>query len=267
MEIFGILNLTNDSFSDGGLFLEPNSAIQHSIELINSGADIIDIGAQASNLNSIQITSEQEWQRIELVLIELKKKNYRISIDTCKPEVIEKSILASVEFINNIKAFNSDEEEEILKKYIPNLPNLVLMFSHNNGSKAELNSKLQVLTIIDTISNFFDSKLNKLIKIGVPEENLIIDPGMGFFLGEDPLLSIEVLKNINTLKNRFKKVLVSVSRKSFIGSILDGIPPKDREIGSLALEIYLAESKIDFIRTHNPKQLKQSLKIREYILK
>jgi dihydropteroate synthase len=267
MEIFGILNITNDSFSDGGLYLDSNSAIKQANRLVNDGADIIDMGAQASNLEAIQISPEEEWQRIEPVLAELKKKNYRISIDTFKPEVIEKSILSSVEFINNIKAFTSKEEQEVLKKYIPQLPNLILMFSHNQGSKAELNSKLKILTIIDTISDFFDLRLNELIKIGVPEEKLIIDPGMGFFLGEDPLLSIEVLKNILNLKKRFKKVLVSVSRKSFIGSLLGGLTPKEREIGTLALEIYLAENKIDYIRTHNPKQLKQSLKIREYILK
>jgi dihydropteroate synthase len=267
MEIAGILNVTEDSFSDGGKFINEEDYLKQIDYLIQSGADVIDIGAQSSNINAKLITDEEEWNRISPICKTLKSRNIKISIDTFKPNVIRKSILEGVNFINNINAFENEESMNILSEFSSVLPNLVLMFSHDKSGIARLGSTLNPVTVVDEISNYFDKKISELIKIGVPEDKLIFDPGMGFFLGDNPDLSIQVIAKISLLKQRFKRIYVSVSRKSFLGNILGGIPPLERNYATLAVEIYLFNNNIDWIRTHEPKAIYQSIKILNKIKK
>ncbi len=266
MILFGILNVTSDSFSDGGDFLDPVRAEEKGIKLIQSGATVIDISAQSSNVNAVQITPELEWSRIEKLIQKFQQSGYKISVDSYKPYVIRKSIEANVDYINNINSFRDKESLEILSEYKNSLPELILMYSHSNGDMAEAKSDLTPNTIMDSIYQFFDNKISELQKLGVPENKLIFDPGMGFFLGADPMLSIEVLRNISEFKRRFGKVLVSVSRKSFIGNLLSAIPPKERGAGTLAVELYLYQRSIDFIRTHDIKQLSEGIKMLEVLV-
>lgn len=261
MILFGILNVTSDSFSDGGEFLDPLLAEKKGIELIKSGAGVIDISAQSSNVNAIQIDPQLEWARLDNLIQKFKTFGYMISVDTYKPFVIQKCIEAKISYLNNINSFRDKESLEILSENKNSIPELILMYSHNNGDYAEANSNLTPKTIMDSIYRFFDNKINELLKMGIPEKKLIFDPGMGLFLGADSLLSLEVLKNIPDFKKRYGKVLVSVSRKSFIGNLLGGIPPKERAAGTLALEIYLYQKQIDFIRTHDVLQLNQAVRI------
>ncbi len=261
MILFGILNVTSDSFSDGGDFLDPTRAEEKGNELISSGASVIDISAQSSNVNAIQIEPELEWTRIEKLIQKFQMSGYKISVDTYKPYVIRKSIEANVDYINNINSFRDKESLKILSEYKNSIPELILMYSHNNGDLAEAKSDLTPNTIMDSIYRFLDHKITELQRVGVPESKLIFDPGMGLFLGADPLLSIEVLKNISEFKKRYGKVLVSVSRKSFIGNLLGGIPPKERASGTLAVEIYLYQQNIDFIRTHDVLQIQQGIRL------
>ncbi|MBK8395217.1 MAG: dihydropteroate synthase [Leptospiraceae bacterium] len=265
MIVFGILNVTTDSFSDGGEFLEEARAEQKGHTLIGEGAGVIDISAQSSNINAIQINPETEWNRISKLIQKFQTNGYKISVDTYKPFVIQKSIEANVDYINCINSFRDKESLEILSENKKNIPELILMYSQNNGDLAEANSNLTTLTIMDSIYRFFETKISELLRIGVPEDKLIFDPGMGLFLGADPMLSIEVLKNISEFKKRFGRILVSVSRKSFIGNLLDGIPPKERSAGTLATEIYLYKQNIDFIRTHDVKQLNQGIRMLEIL--
>jgi dihydropteroate synthase len=259
MKIAGILNVTEDSFSDGSLYLDTQSAIDHADKLIKNGADVIDIGAQSSNINAKLISDEAEWGRILPIVEYLQNKKIPISIDSFKPNVIQKAILQKVDYINNINAFQEPEILEVLSNSKPYLPELILMFSHSRGGIARLGSSLGVENIIDEISKFFDERISDLHSIGVPFEKLIFDPGMGFFLGENPELSIKVLSEIQTLKKRYPRLYVSVSRKSFLGNLLGGIPPSERENATLAAEIYLFQSKIEWIRTHEPLKIKQSM--------
>lgn len=261
MLIFGILNVTSDSFSDGGEFLDESKALEKGKSLVEEGASVIDLSAQSSNVSAIQIEPELEWSRIANLINRFQSLEYKISVDTYKPFVIQKSIEAKVDYINCINSFREKESLEILAEYKNSLPELVLMYSHNNGDIAKANSDLTPKTIMDSIYRFFDFKISELLKIGVPENKLIFDPGMGLFLGSDPMLSIEVLKNISEFKKRFGRVLVSVSRKSFIGNLLGGIPPKERSAGTLFTEIYLYQQNVDMIRTHDVKQLSQAKKI------
>jgi dihydropteroate synthase len=266
MILFGILNITEDSFSDGGEFFSIEKAIRKIESLYLDGTDIIDIGAQSSNIHSKQISDEEEWARLSPIIDYLKSKSKKISIDTFKPEVIEKCILANVDYINNINGFENPETLSILKKYKNQLPNLICMYSHNLGDIAKPKSNLTVPEIVPSILDFFKRKKREFLELGIAEEKIIFDTGMGFFLGEDPLLSLEVIKNIKTILNLYPRLLLSVSRKSFIGNLLGGVPPKEREVGTLAFEMFLSEKNLPYLRTHNVKQIIQARKIQKYLL-
>ena len=259
MKIAGILNVTEDSFSDGSLYLNSQSAIDHAEKLIKNGADVIDIGGQSSNINAKLISDKEEWCRILPIVEYLQNKKIPISIDTFKPNVIHKAILQKVDYINNINAFQEREVLEVLSDCKTFIPELILMFSHSRAGIARMGSSLGVENLIDEISKFFEERISDLHSIGIPYEKLIFDPGMGFFLGENPDLSIKVLSEIQTLKKRFPRIYVSVSRKSFLGNLLGGVPPNEREYATLAAEIYLFQSKIECIRTHEPLKIKQSM--------
>ena len=265
MKLFGILNITEDSFSDGGDFFSIADAIRKIDSLIEDGADVIDVGAQSSNINSKQISEKEEWSRLEQIIQYLKNKKIQISVDTYKPKVIERCILEEVNYLININGFENPKTISILKKYKNNLPKLICMYSHNLGDIAKLNSNFNTENIVDSILEFFFRKSIEFKLLGIADEQIIFDTGMGFFLGEDPMLSIEVLKNINKIQKDFPSLMISLSRKSFIGALLGGLVPKEREAGSLALEIYLYEKQIPFLRTHNIKQIKQAIILRNLL--
>lgn len=265
MKIFGILNITEDSFYDGGEYLEYENAIRKVKKLLEDGAHGIDIGAQASNINANIISAETEWERLLPILEVLQEKRVTISVDTYKPFVIQKCIEFGVDFVNNIKAFSDEESLEVLVGNKENLPNLILMYSHSRGNKAELNSKLSTGKIIDEIQKFFDDKIEEFISLGLPENKMIFDPGLGLFLGEDASLSFKVLKNLDFLKTKYKKIFISPSRKSFLGSALGGLPPKDRGFATLASEIYCYQKGVDYLRTHDPLPIIHSIKILQKI--
>jgi dihydropteroate synthase len=268
-KILGILNITEDSFSDGGKYLKPSSAMEHALHLIDSGADILDLGAQSSNPQSMPLSWEVEWERlrtiIELLRSEENKSNsdlkFKISIDSFRPQVLENCLKLGIDYWNDITALKDPLSWEILTSHKQNIPNLILMFSHNRGDRAVAQSNLSPKNIVDQILKFFDLELKKLTKVGIAQEKIIIDPGMGFFLGDDPQLSTTVIQNIPRLKKELGKILISVSRKSFLGNILGGLPPEKRNHATLAAELYVANSGVDFIRTHEPQPLMQGLKI------
>ncbi|MEM7184358.1 MAG: dihydropteroate synthase [Spirochaetota bacterium] len=267
MKVFGILNLTQDSFSDGGLYFEPQQAKQKAEELLSNGANVIDVGAQSSNVDAQKITPEEEWQRLSPVLAYLKTKNIPISVDTYKPEVIAQSIQKGVAYINDITGFTKFESLEILQTYQKALPELVLMHSHNNSEIAQKESSLNPQNILTAICRFFDTRIEALLKVGVPESKIIVDPGMGFFLGDDPYLSIQILQSIAKLKERYTRTLVSVSRKSFIGNLLGGKPPMQRKVGTLVCEYYAYLQGVDYIRTHEPQPLQETILMNEILQK
>ncbi len=261
MKILGILNITEDSFYDGGLYLKETSAIAQANRLIEEGADIIDIGAQSSNIHSHVISAEAEWQRLLPVIELLKEKKVKISIDTFKTDVIRKCLEIGIDYINNISAFNESEALEVLGEYRDNLPELIIMFSHSQGNIAQLGSQLTLETIWEDIFYFFDKKLEELQKYGVSQDKIILDPGMGFFLGDDPELSFTVLRGLGRFREKFGRILISVSRKSFLGTAIGGLPPKDRGIATVIAELYAYIQGVDYLRTHDPLSLKQAITI------
>ncbi|RHX92133.1 dihydropteroate synthase [Leptospira stimsonii] len=259
--IFGVLNITEDSFSDGGKFLTLPASQAKAESLLSEGADVIDIGAQSSNVQSGLVGPEIEWTRMHALIPKWIEKKMRISVDSFQPEVIRKSLEAGVEFINHIRGFVDKQSIYEASKFAGTDRKFVLMYSHNHSNRPETSSHLTTENVIREIRLFFRDRKKEMLESGISPDQLIFDPGMGFFLSPDFQISFEVLKKIKTLQEEFSPMMVSVTKKSFLGNALGGLAVSEREIATVIAELYLSIQNIEYIRTHEPKNLKQALKI------
>jgi dihydropteroate synthase len=257
-KIMGILNITEDSFSDGGQFLDPEMALKKAEQLINDGAAIIDIGAASSNPETKPVPWQVEIDRLNPVIDRLHSRNVPISIDAFNPIVQKHVIEKGIQYLNDIQGF---PDPEIYPELADSDCKLIVMHSVQRlGPATVVETKPE--KVFRGIIEFFEQRLNALYDAGISLERIILDPGMGFFLGSNPGSSIYVLKNIKALKDRFRlPVLVGVSRKSFLGSIVGGRTALERGPATLAAEIYLCQEGVDYIRTHDVMALHDTLKV------
>ncbi len=244
--IVGILNLTPDSFSDGGNFIEESKALEHGIKLLDDGADILDIGAESSRPGAESVGIKEEKKRIIPVLRKLKKLRPEsvISIDSTKPEVAEAAVTEGAEIINCIYAMRDPRIAEIAAR---SEAGLVLM--HMRGTPETMQRDLEYTDLMSEIRGFLLEAAASAVKKGVTEDRLIIDPGIGF--SKDTAQNIEIVSRINALMNTGYPVLAGHSRKSFIGDILGGIPPEQRAWGTAAVTAKFIIDGVDFIRVHD----------------
>jgi dihydropteroate synthase type 2 len=256
MKILGIVNITEDSFSDGGKYLEPSAALAHARALAKD-ADVLDIGAASSNPESAGVAPEIEIARLESVLPALQSENVTLSIDTFSPDVQRWALKRNVAYLNDIQGF---PDETLHAELAAASAKLIVMHSVQARGKA---TRIAVppSEILDRIHLFFGARVAALTKAGIGRERLILDPGMGFFLGSDPEASFTVLRALADLKREFDlPLLVSVSRKSFLRRIT-GREPSEAAAASLAAELFAAVQGADYIRTHDPKALRDGLAV------
>jgi len=257
--IFGILNMTEDSFSDGGKYLAPEAALARADELVD--ADVLDLGAAASNPEAAGVPPDVEIGRLAPVVSALKRNGRRISVDSFSLPVQRWALAQGVDYLNDIQGF---AEPELYAELARSNAKLVVMHSVQERGKAT-RIRVPAAEIYDRVCRFFDVRFSALTAAGVARERLILDPGMGFFLGSDPQASFEILRRIGELKVRFGvPVLVSVSRKSFLRAVT-GKQPAGSGPASLAAELYAVDRGADFIRTHEPGGLRDALAIRNAI--
>lgn len=255
--IFGIVNITTDSFSDGGLYLETDKAIAHAIQLAEDGADVIDLGAASSNPQTSPVSVEEEISRLAPIIVALKEKEIAISVDSFKPEVQKFCMNQGVDYINDIQGFPFPE-------FYPELAKsdckLIVMHSVQRLGTATI-VETNPEEVFESILKFFEERIEALTNAGISKDRLILDPGMGFFLGSNPESSVIVLKRFDEIKERFGlPVMIAVSRKSFLGKIC-GSEVKDRLAPTLAAEIFAYKKGADYLRTHDVKSLSQAITI------
>lgn len=266
--ILGILNLTRDSFSDGGRYLDLQAALTHARRLLDDGADAIDIGAESSHPDAEDVPADEEISRLTPVLIELKRWGCTVSVDTCKPKVIAEVLRLGADIINDITALASEESRDLLRD---SNARVILMHARHARSPAGRAERLEDPgeNIVARIVHFFEHRLAQLHEAGISRARLILDPGMGFFLGASPAPSLAVLKGLRALTHLRCPLCVCTSRKSFIGSVLaDGAGPRpvaQRAAGTLATELWAVEHGATWIRTHEPRPLRDALRLRQAI--
>jgi len=254
--ILGIVNITEDSFSDGGKYLSPDAALAHARRLAQD-ADILDLGAASSNPDAKAVSPDVEIARLAPVVEALKKDGCAISIDSFAPQVQRWAIAQDVDYLNDIQGFPDAELYPVLAA---SKAKLIMMHSVQERGRA---SRVEIAPgeIFERVRRFFEGRIAALTQAGIARERLILDPGMGFFLGSNPQASFTVLRRLADLKELFgPPVLVSVSRKSFLRA-LTGRPVGQAGAASLAAEIFALRQGADYIRTHDPAALKDALAV------
>jgi dihydropteroate synthase type 2 len=251
--IFGILNITEDSFSDGAKYLDPAAAIAHGRALAADGADILDLGAASSNPESKGVPPDVEIGRLAPVVAALK--GIALSVDSFSPTVQRWALAQGVAYINDIHGF---ADTSLYPELAASSAKLIVMHAvQEQGVATRVNIAPDV--IMERILRFFEARLASLELAGIHRSRIILDPGMGFFLGTNPETSFTVLRNLSALKAHFGlPILVSVSRKSFLRRLTG----RDVQLSgpiSLAAELFAIRQGADYIRTHAPGALKDAL--------
>ncbi|HEX6278794.1 MAG TPA: dihydropteroate synthase [Pyrinomonadaceae bacterium] len=261
--VMGILNVTPDSFSDGGRYADVDAALTRAEEMIGEGAAIIDIGGESTRPGSERVPADVEIERIVPVIEAIAKRfDIPISIDTSKSAVAEAAIDAGAEIINDISGLRFDEG--IAGVAARSKAGLVLM--HSRGEFETMHSQPPVDDIIAEVSNDFRRSLSIAASHGVVPDAIVLDVGIGF--GKTPEQNLELIAKLDRIADTFKQfpLLVGASRKSFIGKALDGAPPEDRLSGSIAAAVAAVMNGAKILRVHDVRETIEALKITNAII-
>ncbi|WP_300393139.1 dihydropteroate synthase [Fusobacterium sp.] len=254
--IMGILNVTTDSFSDGGDYTDIDLAVERAKEMVKEGADIIDVGGMSTRPGHEEISIELELERVIPVIKRISKEvDTIISIDTYRYEVAEEAIKNGAHIINDVWGlqFDNGEMAKIASKY-----NTVVIAMHNqNGTEYKEDIML-------SMRKFFNKTFEIAEKNGLSKDKIIIDPGIGF--GKDIKLNLEVLHRMNEIRD-IGPILLGASRKRFIGTLLNNLPPKERTEGTIATTIAGIERGADIVRVHDVLQNKRAVLVADAIIR
>ena len=258
--IIGVLNLTPDSFSDGGKFNSKKKGINHAINLINSGANLIDVGGESTRPGSKVIKENLEWQRIEKILKSLIKKKIPISLDTRKSRIMIKGIDLGVKLINDVSGLEFDSQTlSILKKF-----KVPFVIQHSQGTPENMQKNPSYKNELLDIYDFFEKKIKLLRSKGIKHNKIILDPGIGF--GKNLKHNMNLIRNISIFHSLGFPILVGNSRKRFIKELSGKNDSKFRNGGTIASSIYLMMQGVQILRIHDVNETIQGLKIFKNII-
>lgn len=249
--VMGILNVTPDSFYDGGFYKTVDDCLFRIDKMLSEGADIIDIGAESTRPGSHHITEQEELDRVLPVLEKASERfNCIFSVDTTKSAVAREALNLGVSIINDISGLNFDERsaEEVAR----HKAGIVLM--HTSGHPAYMQQKVSYASLIEDIISSLDSSIQKALSLGVEFESIVIDPGIGF--GKTVEQNIEIIRNLSCFSKLGRPVMIGTSRKSFIGKILGDLPPQDRLEGTAASVAVSIINGAAIIRVHDVHHMK-----------
>lgn len=257
MKILGILNITTDSFSDGGKYLAADAALAHAASLMEDGADILDIGAASSNPDAVAVAPETEIARLQSVVPALKQKGFPLSVDSFSTQVQRWALAQDVDYLNDIHGF---ADPEFYPELASSSARLIVMHMVQEHGVAVRTNVLPA-EIFDRVTRFFDARVAALEKAGIAKTRLILDPGMGQFVGRDPENSLILLRRLPELRARYGlPLLISVSRKGFLRKLADQ-PVERAGAATLAAELFAHSRGADYIRTHAPAPLRDGVKV------
>ncbi len=251
--IFGILNITPDSFSDGNDFFKFEDSVIQAKKLCDEGADFIDIGGESTRPGAKLVKKNDEILRILPIIQELSINKTAISLDTRNSETMKLGILSGVSIINDVSALNNDKNSiNIIKEN-----NVPIILMHMPGNPKTMMKKNIYKNVVLDVFDFLDERIKFCESMGIKRENIIIDPGIGF--GKDSEQNISLLNNISIFHALGCLIMLGVSRKRFISSLVDSQKPKDRLPGSISAALYGLNHGVQIFRVHDVKETKQAL--------
>ena len=251
----GVLNVTPDSFSDGGQFLDANKAIEHGLQMVADGAATIDVGGESTRPGSAPISSDEQMRRVVPVVRRLcGQTNVPISIDTCRFDVAQAALEAGARMINDITALGDERMVELAaERRVP----VVLM--HIQGTPATMQTEPKYEDVVGEVLAFLLRRASRAEQIGIPKERIFIDPGIGF--GKTVEHNLLLLRNIDKFAAVGYRVLVGTSRKSFIGKLTGKDRPADRIFGTAATVALCAAAGVSIVRVHDVAQMAEVVKV------
>ncbi|MCI0471614.1 MAG: dihydropteroate synthase [Candidatus Aminicenantes bacterium] len=255
--VMGVLNVTPDSFSDGGRFVVIDTALQHTEKMVNDGAHIIDVGGESSRPGATKVSIEEELERVMPIIESIKDRfEVLVSIDTYKERIARDAVLeAGADIVNDISAlrFSENMAETIAKLDVP----VVLM--HIKGTPEDMQQAPSYEDVIPEIKQYFEVNIDIALAKGIKKEKMIIDPGIGF--GKRVKDNIEIIKRLNEFKEFELPILVGLSRKSFLGVISGETNAVEREAETITANLISILNGASIIRVHNVKNTVKSIKI------
>lgn len=259
--LMGILNVTPDSFSDGGKFNRLETALNHALKMIDHGADIIDVGGQSTRPNAPEITLEEELERVIPIISALRQQSdIPISIDTTRAIVAEKAILAGADMVNDISGATFDSQMLLMVAKL----NIPIILMHIRGNPQTMQTLTDYQDLISEINQFFQERITQATNLGIKKEYIILDPGIGF--AKNYQQNLEILRNIKQIKTLGFPVLIGTSRKSFIGKILNQENPQQRIWGTAATCSYAITKGANILRVHDVKEMYDIAKVTDALM-
>lgn len=253
--IMGILNVTPDSFSDGGMFINKEPAINHANEMISEGADIIDIGGESTRPGAEEVSVDEECQRVIPVIKAIRDiSDIPISIDTSKTEIMRLAISEGASMINDVNALRAEGAVKAAAEL-----NVPVCIMHMQGQPRTMQHTPKYENVVQEVKDFLENRIEVCVNAGIKQSNIIIDPGFGF--GKTLEHNLKLFKHLNEFQKLSVPVLVGVSRKSMIGKVLDDTPADERIYGNVALATLAAWMNANILRVHDVKATADALKL------
>lgn len=258
--VMGIVNVTPDSFYDGGAFLEPTKAIQHAHRLAEEGADILDIGGESSRPGAEPLSSPEEKKRVLPVLEKVVELGVPISVDTYHADTAAAALARGASMINDITALRGDAE--MASVIASHDCECVLM--HMQGNPKTMQVEPRYKDVVDDICAFFEERLSSAIRSGIKEEKIWLDPGFGF--GKTVEHNLTLLRRLSEFRRFGRPILIGTSNKTTIGKVLGGLPVEDRLEGTAATVAIAIWNGADAVRVHNVKAMGRVARMCDAIL-
>jgi dihydropteroate synthase len=259
MKLMGIVNVTPDSFSEGGRYADPRAAIEHGRRLLAEGADILDVGGESTAPGAEPVAAGVELERVVPVVTALAGDGATVSIDTSKAEVAAAALDAGAGIVNDVTALRGDPGMAAL--CAERGPTVVLM--HMLGTPRTMQDHPQYREVVADVREFFKERLAAARAAGIDEERIWLDPGIGF--GKTDPHNAALLRRLDELAALGRPLVVGTSRKSFIGRV-DGSPPEDRLGGTIASSLLAAANGAAVLRVHDVAEMRQALRLAEAVL-
>lgn len=257
--VMGILNVTPDSFSDGGQYNQLDKAQAQAERMLASGADIIDVGGESTRPGAQAVAADEELERVIPIIERLAAKGVTVSLDTTKPEVMVAGIRAGAKIINDVNALQAPGALSAVAEY----PEVSVCLMHMQGQPRTMQNNPRYENVVSEVYDFLSERIAACEKAGISRERVIVDPGIGF--GKSPAHNLQLLNQLATFRALQCPLLIGISRKSLIGHLLGIKDPEQRVIGSVAAAVMAFQQGASIFRVHDVEATRQALTVAQAI--